>query len=65
MTAAVAHELSAVIGGADVLTQAQACGGEEVGNFVGKEAESPRLADLFERAQKFFGIRKCCRMIEG
>src|ERR1700733_2706090 len=65
MTAAVAHELSAVIGGADVLTQAQSCGGEEVGNFVGKEAESPRLADLFERAQKFFGIRKCCRMIEG
>src|SRR5580658_653052 len=65
VAAALAHELSAVIGGADVLTQAQTCSGEEAGNFVGKEAESPWLADLLERAQQFFGVGKCGRMIEG
>src|SRR5271163_1443970 len=48
--AAVAHELSAVVAGADVLVEAQACGGEEAGNFVGKKAKSPRLANLFEGA---------------
>src|SRR5580658_1560378 len=65
VAAAPADELSAVVAGADVLTQTQACGGEERGNFVWKKAESPWLADLFERAQKFFGVGECGGMIEG
>jgi hypothetical protein len=63
--AAVAHELSAVVAGADVLAQAQACGGEEAGNLVGKKAKSPWLANLFEGAKQFFGIGKCGGMVEG